>query len=54
LTYWEGEEWVLGNEKHGASEEFGVELLTGLDLVQRNDNCLEEVDVLLSEWDSKS
>ena len=53
-SYWEGKKWILGNEKHRASEQFRVELLTGLDLVQRNDNSLEEVNVFLSEWNGES
>lgn len=49
----QSERWVFGKEKHGASHEMFMEQVASLDLVQRNDNILEENDMLFSEWDSK-
>ena len=45
---------ILGQEKHGASEQLLVELGAGLHLVQWNDNIFEENDVFISEWDCET
>jgi len=50
----DGQGAVLGEEKHGASEELLVELGAGLDLVEGDDNVSEEDNVLVTEGHGKS
>ena len=50
----DGQRAVLGQEEHGAAEELLVELRAGLHLVKRNDNRLEEDNVLISKWDRET
>lgn len=54
LNQMDGQGWVLAEEQHGTSKELFVVEVAGLDLVEWDDDGLEEDDVLISEWDSKS
>ena len=45
----ETQRWVLGQEEHGAAHEVFVEEMAGLHLMKRNDDILEENNVLLSQ-----
>lgn len=54
LNQMDGQGWVLAEEQHGTSKELFVVEVARLDLVEWDDDGLEEDDVLISEWDSKS
>lgn len=54
LNQMNGQGWVLAEEQHGTSKELFVVEVARLDLVEWDDDGLEEDDVLISEWDSKS
>ena len=45
---------ILGEEEHGASQQLLIELRACLNLMERNDNILEEDNVLISKWYSES
>jgi len=49
-----GECPILGKEQHRASQELFVELGASLYFMKWDDNILEENDVFISEWDSKT
>lgn len=54
LQQWNSQSSVLGQEKHGASQELLVELGASLHLVEWDDDVLEENDMFVSERDGET